>query len=442
MAWGKLPWELEEEILCRLPPGSLVRLRSVCKHWNDLLNDKWFIMGCAHPQFIILPESKIYSIRTIGLDDVDPKIEVRELACQFHFEAEKWAFTRITACDGFLFRDFWNQGVTIWNPWLRQGYKIFGYYNRFYDTKLKIGHRFAIFECASQAFKFIDSPKWPMMAGRGEYVSLNGNLYWTAYNEDTREHFLGSFDFSTEISMHFCLLPCTKHVSGLRDKLVLTVFKGDRFALLKQSRISSNTEIWVTNDKINSSNNVVWLNLMTLSIPDFPSLFHQPSDISYFIHDMTLILCCDDNQTGVGCIFIARGELCKKIQIDSVSLGFSQCVYLPSLTSVPLEFRSLQLRPLAYSRNILHRPHSSPSWSEGTLSAFSISIMGTKLFLSFLNGIHGTLSFIFSKDTKVLAAQYGPKARTKKNENAEKACLNSYGSLKPDRLVIVNAFSF
>ncbi|KAL9840368.1 putative PNPase/RNase PH domain superfamily [Arabidopsis thaliana] len=68
--------------------------------------------------------------------------------------------------------------------------------------------------------------------------------------------------------------------------------------------------------------------------------------------------------------------------------------------------------------------------------------MGTKLFLSFLNGIHGTLSFIFSEDTKVLATQYGPKARTKKNENAEKACLKSYGSLKPDRLVIVNAFSF
>ncbi|KAG7640654.1 F-box associated interaction domain [Arabidopsis suecica] len=353
MASGKLPWELEEEILCRLPPGSLVRKS----------------LGCARPQFIILPESKIYSIGTIGLDDFDPKIEVRELACQFHFKVEKWAFTRITACDGLLFRDFWNQGVTIWNPWLRQvgwieykedrdfrfcgvgydackpekGYKIFGYFNRFYDTKLKIGHRFAIFECASQAFKFIDSPEWPMLAGRGEYVSLNGNLYWTAYNEDTREHFLGSFDFSTEISMHICLLPCGKHVSGLRDKLVLTVFKGDQFALLKQSRISSNTEIWVTNDKINSSNNVVWLNLMTLSIPDFPSLFHQLSDISYFIHDMTLILCCDDNQTGVGCIFIARGDLCKKIQIDSVSLGFSQCVHLPSLTSVPLEFRSLQV---------------------------------------------------------------------------------------------------
>ncbi|KDP22671.1 hypothetical protein JCGZ_02513 [Jatropha curcas] len=50
-----------------------------------------------------------------------------------------------------------------------------------------------------------------------------------------------------------------------------------------------------------------------------------------------------------------------------------------------------QLRPLACSRNVLHRAHGSASWSQG--------------------------------DTKVLAAVYGPKAGTKKNENPEKACI-------------------
>ncbi|XP_010541255.1 PREDICTED: exosome complex exonuclease RRP46 homolog [Tarenaya hassleriana] len=49
-----------------------------------------------------------------------------------------------------------------------------------------------------------------------------------------------------------------------------------------------------------------------------------------------------------------------------------------------------QLRPLACSRNILHRAHGSASWSQG--------------------------------DTKVLVAVYGPKAGTKRNENPEKAC--------------------
>ncbi|KAJ8750075.1 hypothetical protein K2173_013990 [Erythroxylum novogranatense] len=50
-----------------------------------------------------------------------------------------------------------------------------------------------------------------------------------------------------------------------------------------------------------------------------------------------------------------------------------------------------QLRPLACSRSILHRAHGSASWCQG--------------------------------DTKVLAAVYGPKAGTKKNENPEKACI-------------------
>ncbi|XP_022728851.1 exosome complex exonuclease RRP46 homolog [Durio zibethinus] len=48
-----------------------------------------------------------------------------------------------------------------------------------------------------------------------------------------------------------------------------------------------------------------------------------------------------------------------------------------------------QLRPLACSRNILHRAHGSASWSQG--------------------------------DTEVFAAVYGRKAGTRKNENPEKA---------------------
>ncbi|KAI9072142.1 hypothetical protein K1719_011171 [Acacia pycnantha] len=50
-----------------------------------------------------------------------------------------------------------------------------------------------------------------------------------------------------------------------------------------------------------------------------------------------------------------------------------------------------QLRPLACSRGILNRAHGSASWTQG--------------------------------ETKVLAAVYGPKAGTRKNENPEKACI-------------------
>lgn len=37
-----LPGDLLEEILCRVPAVSLKRLRSSCKRWNRLFNDKQF----------------------------------------------------------------------------------------------------------------------------------------------------------------------------------------------------------------------------------------------------------------------------------------------------------------------------------------------------------------------------------------------------------------
>ncbi|EFH67756.1 hypothetical protein ARALYDRAFT_891796 [Arabidopsis lyrata subsp. lyrata] len=65
-----------------------------------------------------------------------------------------------------------------------------------------------------------------------------------------------------------------------------------------------------------------------------------------------------------------------------------------------------QLRPLACSRNILHRPHGSASWSQG--------------------------------DTKVLAAVYGPKPGTRKNENPEKACFEVIWKPKSGQIVFPN----
>ncbi|OMO92476.1 hypothetical protein CCACVL1_06836 [Corchorus capsularis] len=62
-----------------------------------------------------------------------------------------------------------------------------------------------------------------------------------------------------------------------------------------------------------------------------------------------------------------------------------------------------RLRPLACSRNILHRVHGSASWSQG--------------------------------DTKVLAVVYEPKAGTIKNENPEKACIEVIWKPKTGQIV-------
>ncbi|THG00192.1 hypothetical protein TEA_003385 [Camellia sinensis var. sinensis] len=62
-----------------------------------------------------------------------------------------------------------------------------------------------------------------------------------------------------------------------------------------------------------------------------------------------------------------------------------------------------QLRPLACSRNTLNRAHGSATWSQG--------------------------------ETKVIAAVYGPKAGTKKNENPEKACIEVVWKPKTGQIV-------
>ncbi|XP_024012172.1 F-box protein At3g17710 [Eutrema salsugineum] len=175
-------------------------------------------------------------------------------------------------------------------------------------------------------------------------LSLNGNLYWVTQDRDTEEYFIRSFDFSREIFKPICLLPCQRF-NWLFNQLVLAVFEGDRFSLLKQCYETGKIEVWVTKKKIDDDDDngeqVVWISLMTLPTTNLPKLLF--SDVRYFISDKTLIMCCGDDQTLAACIYFVREDLFKKIQIDSGIVLFSHCVYLPNFIPVPLEFRSPQV---------------------------------------------------------------------------------------------------
>ncbi|CAF2154401.1 unnamed protein product [Brassica napus] len=156
---SSLPWELEEEILSRLPPESLVRFRAVSKRWNSLLNNKSFIkkhLSLSRPHFIFLTKSKICSI-----DIIDQTIDVRELhsSCSRGLNSVYGTIT----CDDLLFC---------------------------YDRQ-----RVAVDECASHALRFIETPNNNMHISENakrSHVSLNGNLYWI---RQTHEYFIQSFDF-------------------------------------------------------------------------------------------------------------------------------------------------------------------------------------------------------------------------------------------------------
>ncbi|KAJ4881363.1 F-box protein [Raphanus sativus] len=91
-----LPWDLVEEILSRLPPKPLVRLRTVCKQWKTLVDDNTFINNHKKTfRFILVTKSKVYSV------SLNPKIEVRELTLNIPGLKDEEP-NDLVECNGFI----------------------------------------------------------------------------------------------------------------------------------------------------------------------------------------------------------------------------------------------------------------------------------------------------------------------------------------------------
>ncbi|KAL0732711.1 hypothetical protein Bca4012_008920 [Brassica carinata] len=340
----KLPCELVEEILYRVPPLSLFRCKTVCKQWNTVLNH----LSLVRPQLLIWTGPKIYSVG-VNLKD-DPKIDIRELPVDNPYlkNNNNPIPYNFLPCDGLLFCvPRWGNinRVVVWNPWLRQtrlivprenyftfggigydsgrsekGYKVFGY--RFLDRKLNNGkvqvyRRLAIYKFEINEWKYIDAMNEDDTSQSGigisfeKNVSLNGNLYWIAYNVKTGEYLIRCFDFSKETIKLFCVLPWKDDSS---DVPILSAYRRDRFSVLKQFSETNKIEIWVTENKIGGDGaNVVWMKFMTVSIP-----FDKDFCPSYFIDNNTygksLVMCCKDEDQNA-CIYVVKGNASTKIPI-------------------------------------------------------------------------------------------------------------------------------
>nr|ABE65724.1 F-box family protein-like protein [Arabidopsis thaliana] len=146
-------------------------------------------------------------------------------------------------------------------------------------------------------------------------------------------------DLSKEVIKIFCILPCKANKSTSNTR-ILSIYKGDRFSVLQQSKRTGEINIWVTEKEIGNGDNgddVVWMKFMTLSRPDFPILLSHIST-SYFvdndIYGKSLVLCCPSTKPRQAWVYIVRGDLCKKIKIDGVQCRFQSSVYVPSLITI------------------------------------------------------------------------------------------------------------
>ncbi|EOA32892.1 hypothetical protein CARUB_v10016208mg [Capsella rubella] len=318
----KLPFELTEEILSRVPQNSLVRFRSVSKQWNALFDDRTFINNHKKTfRFILTTKYKIYSV------SIDPKIEVRDLTLDIP-GLESQIPKNLVDCDKLLLCDM-EKGAAVWNPWLRQARLI----NQDLDQT----------QIQSYGIGYNNKGSYKVVASCGRKgVSLNGNLYWVCYYDKTDPvYHLTKFNSCSERFFRFCYLNCGT-TNFLKDVLVLRVFNGDRFSLLKQCHATKKIEIWVNKYKINSEldneENMEWIKFMEMSSPNLPDLvetrFNSPP--SYFIEDKRLVVCsCDE--TGRAWIYVlGQNKLISKTQIHSLTdLWPSHCTFIPSLVPVP-----------------------------------------------------------------------------------------------------------
>ncbi|CDY65448.1 BnaA03g58080D [Brassica napus] len=288
-----LPFELVEEILYRIPHGSLVRFKSICKQWYSLFNDKRFIykhLDLSREQFIQLAHHN----ESVNL-----------------FNLETQAPSRF-------------QGLEI-------------------------------YECKSKLWRSVDAALdscVKLWSPHYQSLSMNGNMYWIAHRKKGNletEIFVQSFDFTAETFKDIgCGVPFETECTSLcrASTLVLSSFGGDRLSLLHQHK-RVNIELWTTNKVTDEV--VCWSKYLNVTGPDLPILHYAPyyNFPTYFIDHKTstIIAWCGEfnatkNYIDVIIYEISDGEIKKQVvEAAGHGLGYSchnLCyVYVPSLVRLP-----------------------------------------------------------------------------------------------------------
>jgi hypothetical protein len=122
-----IPAKLVVEILCRLPPKSLMRFRCVCKSWNSVINDPSFIsLHYLHsPSFLLLRLFREHATKpfycSLRLDDILKFTLFNRSPSPFPRDSSIDAVCNGLICLGSQFPDdFWSSYFVIYNPSLRR----------------------------------------------------------------------------------------------------------------------------------------------------------------------------------------------------------------------------------------------------------------------------------------------------------------------------------
>ncbi|CAA7053002.1 unnamed protein product [Microthlaspi erraticum] len=290
----KLPRDLVEEILCRVPATSVKRVRSTCKRWDRLFNDTRFVRKHsvkAPKQFMCLMLTKSHGIcpMSVNLDGDPPSVEVKAELSLLDPRSRNSAFqfdvTQVFHCDGLLLcaSEEPEPRIVVWNPftgqtrWIESGGGLspqlaLGYYQdkRHNTRRYKV---LSFYNDRDSKIYDFDTDSWRVLDGdsvggrarrRDDYmVSLKGNTYCFATDKEKPELglYLLTFDFATD-KFGYVPLP----YQSPYHSACLSVVREEKLSVLLQQKITSKIEIWVTNKMGESNKGVSWSKVLALDL--------------------------------------------------------------------------------------------------------------------------------------------------------------------------------
>ncbi|XP_023641893.1 putative F-box only protein 9 [Capsella rubella] len=269
MMMQKLPVELVEEILYRVPATSLKRLRSSCKQWNALFYNQRF----THKHFRTAPkESMILMLKDVRVFPDDKLVvwnpclrETRwiQLKADYKKQYSRFAlgYKNNKSCRSYKILRCWRHDIN----------------ERFYDVS------YEIYEFSSDSWKVFDkfSLQDSIVVKTG--VSLKGNSYWfTAKNK------LLSFDFKTE---SFKPLRCLPPPVQDCDWIILSVVREEQISVIHQNY--SNIDIWMSNNIDDTQATLSWRKSFSVELK-LPTnfCFYLICPLSFLIDEEKKVVVC------------------------------------------------------------------------------------------------------------------------------------------------------
>ncbi|KAL1197367.1 putative F-box/kelch-repeat protein [Cardamine amara subsp. amara] len=273
MMISNLPKELVEEILSRVSFKDLRAVRFTCKNWNAITKDRSFAnkqiekvaASSSSPgenQFVMITKFNIYliGVNLLRTQNNDFDLSIKRNGTLVGFNSSLEAFhksSQVIHCNG-VFLCVWGNMLVLWNPYWRKtkwflprhSYGGSDLYALGYD-KFSGSHKILRFFGPNRDkldFYDLSSNSWSVPDGTLEWdmkhtkssVSLKGNTYWCAIDEESGDYYLFCFDFTSERFGPPLSLPLTHE-----GHVYLSAVKEEKLAVL--IKMWNTMEIWVTN---------------------------------------------------------------------------------------------------------------------------------------------------------------------------------------------------